>query len=158
MDGVPDLDGGGVAINNKCNSCHAPVNAAAMAQVPAGQLDLSDGPSEAEALQFNSYRELLFGDRAQQLNATMTALEDICVETEVDPVTMVETCVAFQQVPSAMSANGANASARFFDKMQSAGGTVDHSDFMSPSELRLLSEWLDIGAQYFNDPFTAPEN
>ncbi len=26
----------------------------------------------------------------------------------------------------------------------------------SPSELRLLSEWLDIGAQYFNDPFTAP--
>jgi len=29
---------------------------------------------------------------------------------------------------------------------------------MSPSELRLVSEWLDIGAQYFNDPFTAPEN
>jgi hypothetical protein len=29
---------------------------------------------------------------------------------------------------------------------------------MSPSELRLLSEWLDIGAQYFNDPFVAPAN
>jgi hypothetical protein len=22
--------------------------------------------------------------------------------------------------------------------------------------LRLISEWLDIGAQYFNDPFVAP--
>ncbi|MDY6945340.1 MAG: hypothetical protein SXG53_06450, partial [Pseudomonadota bacterium] len=159
LDGIPDLDAGGVVINNKCNSCHAPVNAAAMTAVPAGQLDLSDGPSEAQALQFNSYRELLFGDRAQQLNATMTALEDICVATEVDPVTMVATCVAFQQVPAAMSANGANASTRFFNTMAGRSVvTVDHSDFMSPSELRLLSEWLDIGAQYFNDPFMAPEN
>ena len=161
VDGVPgpDLDPvSGAPINNKCNSCHAPVNAAGMAAVPAGDLDLSDGASEAQPLQFNSYRELLFGDRAQQLNADMTALEDICDQFQVDPVTMVETCVAFRQVPASMSANGARASARFFDKMQSTGGTVDHSDFMSPSELRLLSEWLDIGAQYFNDPFTAPEN
>jgi hypothetical protein len=24
---------------------------------------------------------------------------------------------------------------------------------LSPSELRLISEWLDIGAQYYNNPF-----
>src|SRR5262249_30501498 len=83
-DGVPDVDGGGVTINHKCTSCHAPVNAAAAAAVPAGQLDLSDGPSEAEPLQFNAYRQLLFGHVAQQLNADMTALEPICVRTEVD--------------------------------------------------------------------------
>ena len=35
-DGVPDVDGAGVPLNNKCNSCHAPVNAAGMAAVPAG--------------------------------------------------------------------------------------------------------------------------
>jgi hypothetical protein len=36
-----------------------------------------------------------------------------------------------------------------------AGGTVDHSadGFLTPSELRLISEWVDIGAQYFNNPF-----
>ncbi|HEY0682511.1 MAG TPA: hypothetical protein VGD45_09280 [Steroidobacter sp.] len=159
MDGVPDVDAGGVVINNKCNSCHAPVNAAGMAAVPAGDLNLTDGPSEAQPLQFNSYRQLLFTRQAQQLNADMTALEPICERTEVDPVTMVETCVEFRQVPPLMNVNGgANASPRFFNKMQSTDGTVDHSDFMSPSELRLLSEWLDIGAQYFNDPFTAPEN
>jgi hypothetical protein len=151
-DGVDDVD-------NKCNTCHAPVNAAAAPQVPAGQLDLSDGASVQEPLHFNSYRELLFGRRVQQLNATMTALEDVCARFEVDPVTNVATCAAFQIAPAAMSAAGARASVIFFNKMQGiTGGTVDHSDFMSPSELRLLSEWLDIGAQYFNDPFTAPEN
>jgi len=155
-DTIPDVDAGGVTINNKCNSCHSPVSAAAAVQVPAGDLDLTDGPSEAEPLQFNSYRELLFGDRGQILNGAV--LEDECLEFQTDPVTMVTTCVAFRNVPASMSAGGANASARFFNKMQSTGGTVDHSDFMSPSELRLLSEWLDIGAQYFNDPFTAPEN
>lgn len=158
MDGNPDVDGTGAVINNKCNTCHAPVGAAAAVQVPAGDLDLSDGPSEAQALQFNAYRELLFGDRGQFVNA-MGQLEDECLQTEVDPITMVVTCVAFRDVPAAMSGNGANASARFFLKLQGVtGGGVDHSDFMSPSELRLLSEWLDIGAQYFNDPFTAPEN
>jgi hypothetical protein len=157
LDGVPDVDGGGVPINNKCNSCHAPVDAANAVQVPKGDLDLSDGPSEAQPLQFKAYRELLFGDRGQILVGAQ--LQDECLQLEVDPVTLVETCVAFRNVPASMSANGANASARFFLKMQGVtGGTVDHSDFMSPSELRLLSEWLDIGAQYFNDPFTAPEN
>jgi hypothetical protein len=27
---------------------------------------------------------------------------------------------------------------------------------MTPAELRLVSEWLDIGGQYYNDPFVAP--
>ncbi len=72
---------------------------------------------------------------------------------------MVETCVAFRQVPAPMSGAGARSSTRFFDTMEGRRViTVDHSDFMSPSELRLLSEWLDIGAQYYNDPFAAPEN
>ncbi|GFE81498.1 hypothetical protein GCM10011487_34980 [Steroidobacter agaridevorans] len=156
-DGINDVDSNGVEINNKCNSCHAPLNAAGMVDVPKGDLDLTDGASEEQALQFKSYRELLFGDRAQELNGTV--LQDICEEQQTDPVTNVTTCVAFRNVPASMSANGAAASTRFFNTMSgAAAGTVDHSDFMSSSELRLLSEWLDIGAQYFNDPFTAPEN
>lgn len=155
--GVPDTLPTGQTLD-QCSDCHAPVDAANVAQVPAGELNLTNGPSEAEPLHFNAYRELLFGDRGQVLNAT-GQLEDECLQFEVDPVTLVQTCVAFRNVPASMSGNGANASARFFLKMQGVtGGTIDHSDFMSPSELRLLSEWLDIGAQYFNDPFTAPEN
>jgi len=159
-DGMPDLDPATMQpINHKCTSCHAPVNAAAMTAVPAGDLDLTDGPSDDEPDQFRSYRELLFGDVGQVVNA-MGQLEDECLQFVTDPVTNVTTCVQFRQVPASMSANGAAASGRFFGKMEvaPAGGQTDHRDFMSPSELRLLSEWLDIGAQYYNDPFVAPAN
>ncbi|MDW3094867.1 MAG: hypothetical protein R8G33_04255 [Gammaproteobacteria bacterium] len=32
-------------------------------------------------------------------------------------------------------------------------GALDHSLFMNASEKRLVTEWVDIGAQYINDPF-----
>jgi hypothetical protein len=31
-----------------------------------------------------------------------------------------------------------------------------HDGRLAPAELKLVSEWLDLGAQYFNDPFIAP--
>lgn len=31
--------------------------------------------------------------------------------------------------------------------------TVDHSGMLNASELRLIAEWIDLGAQYYNDPF-----
>ncbi len=71
-------------INHKCNSCHAPVNAAAMTAVPAGDLDLTDGPSDDEPHQFHSYRELLFGDVGQIVNA-MGQLEDECLRVRDRP-------------------------------------------------------------------------
>jgi len=33
---------------------------------------------------------------------------------------------------------------------------LDHTGFLTTAELRLIAEWLDIGAQYYNDPFVAP--
>ncbi len=157
MNGVPDVDGDGVTINHQCNTCHNPAGAN-MAQVPGGDIDLTDGPSDDDPMQFKSYRQLLFARTAQMLNA-MGQLEPVCAEFQTDPVTLVQTCVRFQQVPASMSGQGALASRRFFDKLEGRTvGTVNHKDFMSPSELRLVSEWLDIGAQYYNDPFAAPEN
>lgn len=160
----PDLTVAGLNVDAngnpwKCNTCHNPLDQAGAPQVAKGDLDLTDGPSEDQPLQFKSYRELLFNDTGETLNA-MGQLEPECVETQVDPVTLVETCIRFRQVAAYMSANGANANTRFFRKMAGqdagSGNTVDHSDFMSPSELRLLSEWLDIGAQYYNNPFAYP--
>ena len=37
-----------------------------------------------------------------------------------------------------------------------AGGS--HAGWLTPAELRLIAEWLDIGGQYYNDPFMAPVN
>jgi hypothetical protein len=52
------------------------------------------------------------------------------------------------------SAGGALASPRFFAPFN-PGGT--HAGWLTPAELKLISEWLDIGAQYYNDPFAVPQ-
>ena len=43
-------------------------------------------------------------------------------------------------------------SAAFLSRFAAGSGST-HAGYLSPAELRLLSEWLDIGAQYFNNPF-----
>jgi hypothetical protein len=52
-----------------------------------------------------------------------------------------------------MRTSGANTSSFFFQF--DAGGT--HEGYLTPAELRLVSEWLDLGAQYYNDPFVVPQ-
>jgi hypothetical protein len=157
-DGVNDVDAMGVMINNKCSTCHMQtVNAGNQQVPPAGQLDLTSEPSEEQPDHLRSYRELLFADRAQITNV-LGQLEDECIRFETDPVTNVTVCAAFRQVPASMSFNGANASNRFFTKFDAGGGTVDHRPFLNRAELKLISEWLDIGAQYYNNPFAAPED
>jgi hypothetical protein len=59
-------------------------------------------------------------------------------------------------VPASMSRGSALASARFFNKFanfNAATDTVDHRGLLNPSEIKLLSEWLDIGGTYYNNPF-----
>jgi len=58
-------------------------------------------------------------------------------------------------VSASMSVNGALASQKF---RRAFGPEGSHKEFLSPAELRLIAEWLDIGAQYYNNPFAAPEN
>lgn len=147
------LDAGGMVIaDNTCISCHSPADAAGAVRVPAAQLDLSGGPSPDQADHLVSFRELLFTDNAQEVN--MGALQDILVPGPPDPVTGLPTLVPVPVAPS-MSAAGARASATFFSRFD-AGGT--HAGWLTPAELRLIAEWLDIGGQYYNDPFMAPVN
>jgi len=147
------LDGGGTVVaDNTCIGCHSPADAAGAVRVPASQLDLTGGTSPDEADHLVSYRELMFTDNAQEVN--MGALQDILVPGPIDPVTGLPTQVPVPVAPS-MSGAGANASAAFFSRFD-AGGS--HAGWLTPSELRLIAEWLDIGGQYYNDPFMAPVN
>jgi hypothetical protein len=150
-DGVPDVDAGGMPINRKCTTCHGPVNPADnTAQVPAGQLDLTGVPSDEEPLHLRSYEELFSGDNEQELVGG--ALQDRLVPGPPDQdgnPTMVPVPVGAYL--SAGTARG-GASGAFLARF-APGSPTTHAGWMSPSELRLLSEWLDIGAQYFNNPF-----
>jgi hypothetical protein len=148
----PVLDGDGVTVlaDNTCTTCHAPADAMGAAQVPAGQLDLTDGPSDVDADHFKAYRELLSGDNEQAVNDG--ALQDRLVEVGIDPVTGDPVFVTVP-VPASLSVAGANNSPRFFSRFAPGGS---HAGWLSPAELRLVSEWVDLGAQYFNNPFDAP--
>ena len=160
---VLDPDTMAVVDDYTCTSCHTDTDAADAQQVPAGQLDLGDGPSPDEPLHFNAYRELLFPDSEQEL--VNGALIDVLVDSgevlrdeEGNPILDAngdeQPILVTVPVQASMSVNGARAS-RFFDVFADDGS---HRDFLSPAELRLIAEWLDIGGQYFNNPFDAPED
>jgi hypothetical protein len=126
--------------------CHAPLTDMGQPMVPAGQLDLTSGLSQDVATQFNAYRELLFADNREVLlnGAVVEEQVQIGVDANGNPI------LAPVSIPSPMSAAGARASTRFFSRFD-AGGS--HAGRMAPAELRLVAEWLDIGAQYCNNPF-----
>jgi hypothetical protein len=149
-------DGVTVLADHTCAQagCHAPVDAMNAAMVPAGQLDLTDGLSADEADHFNAYRELLFADNEQVLNNG--ALQDRQVQIGVDA--MGNPIFAPVSIGPSMSSAGARVS-RFFSCFD-VGGTgcavEPHVGHLTPDELKLVAEWLDIGAQYYNDPFDVP--
>jgi len=135
-----------------CTRCHSRTDAAGTLQVPMGQLELTDGPSAIQPDHLNSYRELLFPDN--ELELSLGALQDRMVQSGNDPLTGAP---IFEPVtvPLSMSVAGAIASPRVFDRF--AGDPV-HAGLLTTAELRLVAEWLDIGGQYFNNPFDAPIN
>ena len=146
--------------DHSCIICHNPVNAAAAIQVPAGQLDLTDSASSVDPTVITSYEELLFAHNEQTLN--MGVLQDLLVPAPgpPDPVTGLPTTIMVPvSLAPPMAAGSASGSVAKFLRM--FDGTyhdpvLDHTGFMNTADLRLISEWLDIGAQYYNDPFVAP--
>lgn len=165
-----EFDGGGVLIaDNTCTSCHADADAMGMAMVPAAQLDLGDGPSADQADHLKSYRELLFNDNRQILENGALVDElvqatdgngdplfqrdgngELILDADGQPIPVLVTVA----VTPPLNVAGANASPRFFSRF-AAGGT--HQGRLSAAELKLISEWVDIGAQYYNNPFNVPQ-
>lgn len=135
--------------DDTCTTCHNIVDGNGAPQLPAAQLDLSDGPSSDQPDHFKAYRELLVSDNEQELVGG--ALQDKlvpAVDADGNPI------LAPVLVPASMSVAGARASGFF--GVFGAGGS--HAGRLTAAELRLLSEWLDIGAQYYNNPFDVPVN
>lgn len=147
----PD-DGFTVLADDTCTLCHSREDAMGAVRIPAGDLDLSDGVSPVQADHFNAYRELLFTRNEREVAGGI--LQDRLVETGVDPETGDPVLSTIPIAPS-MAAGRARSAGRFLDRFDPGGS---HAGWLTAAELRLLSEWMDIGAQYYNDPFAAPEN
>ncbi|MEW8053096.1 MAG: hypothetical protein AB2792_02400 [Candidatus Thiodiazotropha sp.] len=155
--------------DHTCTSCHD-TDEDGVTVVPDAQLDLSDGPSEDEPDHLAAYRELLLPDNVQQVVEGI--LVDILVpqtdengqqlyETDENgelvldgsgnPIPLPDAPVPVPGGPS-MEAGSAN-NGRFLGVFDPGGV---HAGYLSDAEKKLLAEWLDIGAQYYNDPFMAP--
>jgi hypothetical protein len=128
-------------------------------------LDLTGSASTVDMTVDTSYEQLLFARDKEALN--MGVLGNLMVPAPGPPGpngTPTQIMVPVSLAPP-MTAGSAKASeARFFsvfdgtftDPSVGMAGYVDHTNFLTPAELRLISEWLDIGAQYYNNPFVAP--
>jgi hypothetical protein len=167
---VLDTDEVTVLQDHSCISCHSTRDAADTVRIPDAQLELGNLPSGQQAEHLVSYRELLFTDVEQELvdgalldklvQATDGAgnllfetddMGNLVLDADGNPLPIMVTI----PVPPVMSVNGAQASARFFAPFANGGS---HFNYLQPAELRLISEWLDIGAQYYNNPFAVPQN
>lgn len=122
--------GGGDAT---CSDCHNASTAT------TGYLDLAPGADAANANLENSYEQLM----------------NPFSVTTVDPVTGQPVTT---QVRGAEFASGNAAGSHFFQVFTNPADPAfaTHNGLLSPAEIRLLSEWVDIGAQNFNNPFNAP--
>jgi len=159
-----DPDTSEVLADNTCTSCHNIVDSDGLALQPAGQLDLTARPSSDQAAHLTAYRELLFNDVEQEvvdgilIDRLIEVLDEngnvvfevdnegeLILDAEGNPIPVLTTV----NVPAILSTNGARASGAFFETMNNA----THMNMLTPDEIKLLSEWLDIGGQYYNTPF-----
>jgi hypothetical protein len=160
--------------------CHSPLDAGGNPSVPEANLDLTDDPAPVPGNLFTAYRELFANDVERDVNGLpiefpvfdingdpvyvieVDANGDPVLDVNGDPVLATDGMGNFIQeteqrtVFSTMSPTGARVSAGFFDQFFVGNNDVIHEGALTPAEIRLLSEWLDIGAQYYNNPFDAP--
>lgn len=116
-----------------CESCHSD---------PA-TLDLSGTTTGTGRLQ--SYDELLIGDPVLDANGLPT------FEIVDDELMLVR---EEAQVNSGTARGSHLIEVLFNQELRSARnlGATPHGDMLNPSEKRLVSEWIDLGAQYYNSP------
>lgn len=162
-----------------CTTCHVNIE---NTQAAAGQLDLTSSSSDLNAAHYTSYQELLSDDNKRDTNGldlpltvpeTQPVLDvdgNPVLDVNGDPtfITVMVPNPDIEVISPSMSVNGALASNKFMELMTGIDLNGDgnqptdtgnvHSAFLNsqdaltPTELKLISEWLDIGAQYFNDP------
>jgi hypothetical protein len=151
---VPLLDVNGDPVTNNCLNCHTPLDVVNnVARVPAGQLELQDGISIDEPDHFHAYRELLVTDNLQVLDANGALVDaTVVIGQDANGNDLLDNI----PTPPPASVNGARASSDFFDRFNDPNDL--HFNILSRAEQRLIAEWLDVGAQYYNNPFDAPAN
>jgi len=127
-----------------CTACHS-------GATPSGNLSLENTRSAVFG-RLNSYQELLVGDPV--INAS-TGLPNITINEDGE--------IRIERLPALVNAGNSRSSRlveRLYEQELLASGNIctgagctSHAGMLNLAELRMVNEWTDVGAQYFNDPF-----
>jgi mono/diheme cytochrome c family protein len=102
-----------------------------------------------------SYEEIMVGDPVLDPDTGLPQLRIM----QDGSIEIVRAAPLVRTGGSRDSARSAGLMAKLFEQPLRSGRelvsppTVDHSGMLNASELRLLAEWIDLGGQYYNDPF-----
>jgi len=156
--------------DNQCLGCHSPRDESNGLRIPAGQLDLTDGPSPAQPLQSVSYRELVAQDLVEEIrDGAVQPVLRLSLDNNGDPIPVLDAdgepvlddmnMPVYQtesiRIPRRQSFMWARTS-RMFETFTADTGTIDHREMLNAQELLLLREWVDINSQFYNDPLLTP--
>jgi hypothetical protein len=150
----------------KCAGCHS-------GATPAAGIDLS-GTLAGATGRVTAYDELLVGDPLLDSNGlpiiTINADGEVKIEREaapVEPGSARSSRLIERIFEQPLKAAAVQSTQRLFCRAGGAGCAtvnattatwVDHSGYLTPAERRVMIEWADIGAQYYNDPFDGGGN
>ncbi len=163
---------GDVVVNNTCTHCHSPTYANALGELlgPAASLNLTrefsnipvqnSGPPFVNDASCNLTASDDYVESYVQLRRNRPTVVNIAGELFIpstirDRVSMEEDREVITQE---LVCNNRMSPINLADFIGLFESDPIHMGIMSPSELRLIAEWWDIGAQYYNNPFDAPLN
>jgi hypothetical protein len=176
INGNNALNQQGDVVSN-CTGCHT---SNSNTQVPAGQLELTSEVVD-NGIFTKSYLELTRNDNEQWLaNTLVVDRQRLCTTLDNDG-NVVPLAPQTFTVSASINRASANNSNAFFDCFEiddspncgafiqdlspppdncvdddgtvSTQGSFNHYNLLTPAELRLISEWIDIGTPFFTDPF-----
>lgn len=142
---------GGAKQDVTCINCHNTTN-----QANAGFLDLSSTAVSQNADWLGAYSQLLQSHPEIDANGN-NITQPGPLDANGNPTTVNVTTT-----PPIIAGSAGQSSAFFNEFTNSAGVTTPHctvdtnnvcQPWLNVHELKLLSEWVDIGAQYYNNPF-----
>jgi len=141
---------GGTFNSDTCTNCHKPNNDIEGTNGSAG-LDLTN--TEDDSRQLTSYQFLLLGKLIlDEENSTQIYKDDSGKIRISRKAPLVTPGLSRASILTEVLYN-TEIKAEFYDLDQHF---LDHSTLdLSKGELRIINEWIDLGAQYYNTPFEA---
>lgn len=154
------VDDNGDPLPFSCITCHSGRNTVNDVTNPSltGAIQLNLTREPRQNTEMTSYFELLNAHPGRQVDdmGNVTTVPRFLLDAEGLPLVddegnPIPDPAYFETPPSIVRGNARNSS--FFTRFSNDG----HSGFLNDSELKLLREWIDIGARYYQNPFDSAD-